>query len=307
MYLRKQLTLKSISIILTLTAGAMALMVLSSCGEKEAAVKLGSKNFTEQFIISNIIGQFLESKGVKVNADMLGLGSTALVHQAIVNGEIDLYCEYTGTGLTTILKEPVIVDPDECYQRVKTGYKEKFDLVWLKPLGYNSTWVLVMRKDKADQLGIKRISDLKDHADTLRFGTEQTFLAREDGYPGLKQAYEFEFKNVKAMEGSGLMYMALSEKNLDVVTGYGTDGQIAALDLVALEDDKSFFPPYDAAPVVRSELLERTPGIGDVLNQLAGKITTEAISAMCNEVDGESKEPKQVAREWLRREGLVGD
>jgi len=293
----------SISIILTLTA----LMVLSSCGGKEAAVKLGSKNFTEQFIISNIIGQFLESKGVKVNTDMLGLGSTALAHQAIVNGEIDLYCEYTGTGLTTILKEPVIVDPDECYQRVKTQYKEKFDLIWLKPLGYNSTWVLVMRKDKADQLGIKRISDLKDHADTLRFGTEQTFLAREDGYPGLKEAYEFEFRNVKAMEGSGLMYMALSGDNLDVVTGYGTDGQIAALDLVALEDDKSFFPPYDAAPVVRSELLERTPGIGDILNQLAGKITTEAMSAMCNEVDGESKEPKQVAREWLRREGLVGD
>lgn len=293
--------LRSISIILTLTA----LMVLSSCGEKEAAVKLGSKNFTEQFIISNIIGQFLESKGIKVNTDMLGLGSTALVHQAIVNGEIDLYCEYTGTGLTTILKEPVIVDPDECYQRVKTEYKEKFDLVWLKPLGYNSTWVLVMRKDKADQLGIKRISDLKVHADTLRFGTEQTFLAREDGYPGLKQAYGFEFKNVKAMEGSGLMYMALSGKNLDVVTGYGTDGQIAALNLVALEDDRAFFPPYDAAPVVRSELLERIPDIEGVLNQLAGKITTEAMSAMCNEVDGESKEPKQVAREWLQREGLV--
>jgi len=164
-----------------------------------------------------------------------------------------------------------------------------------------------MQKDKADQLGIKRISDLKDHAATLRFGTEQTFLAREDGYPGVKEAYEFEFRNVKAMEGSGLMYMALSGDNLDVVTGYGTDGQIAALDLVALEDDKSFFPPYGAAPVVRSELLERTPGIGDILNQLAGKITTEAMSAMCNEVDGESKEPKQVAGEWLRREGLVGD
>ena len=293
--------LRSISIILTLTT----LMVLSSCGEKEAAVKLGSKNFTEQFIISSIIGQFLESKGIKVNTDMLGLGSTALVHQAIVNGEIDLYCEYTGTGLTTILKEPVIVDPDECYQRVKTEYKEKFDLVWLKPLGYNSTWVLVMRKDKADQLGIKRISELKEHADTLRFGTEQTFLAREDGYPGLKQAYGFEFKNVKAMEGSGLMYMALSGKNLDVVTGYGTDGQIAALNLVALEDDKSFFPPYDAVPVMRSESLERMPDIEDALNQLAGKITTEAMSAMCNQVDGESKEPKQVAREWLQREGLV--
>ena len=300
MYLRKPW---SISIILTLTA----LMVLSSCGEKEAAVKLGSKNFTEQFIISNIIGQFLESKGVKVNTDMLGLGSTALVHQAILNGEIDLYCEYTGTGLTTILKEPVIVDPDKCYQRVKTQYKEKFDLVWLKPLGYNSTWVLVMRKDKADQLGIERISDLREHADTLRFGTEQTFLAREDGYPGLKGAYEFEFRNVKAMEGSGLMYMALSEDNLDIVTGYGTDGQIAALDLVALEDDKSFFPPYDAVPVMRSESLERMPDIEDALNQLAGKITTEAMSAMCNEVDGESKEPKQVAKEWLRREGLVGD
>jgi osmoprotectant transport system substrate-binding protein len=292
---------RNISIILTLTA----LVVLSSCGEKEAVVKLGSKNFTEQFIVSNIVGQFLESKGVKVNTDMLGLGSTALVHQAIMNGEIDLYCEYTGTGLTTILKEPVIVNPDECYQIVKTEYKRKFDLAWLKPLGYSSTWVLVMRKDKADQLGIMRISDLNQYADTLRFGTEQTFLTREDGYPGLKQAYGFEFKNVKAMEGSGLMYMALSEDNLDVVTGYGTDGQIAALNLVALEDDRSFFPPYDAAPVVRSELLERIPDIENVLNQLAGKITTEAMSSMCNQVDGESKEPKQVAREWLQREGLI--
>ncbi len=294
---------RSISIILTLTA----LVVLSSCGEKEVVVKLGSKSFTEQLIISNIMDQFLESKGVKVNTDMLGLGSTALVHQAIVNGEIDLYCEYTGTGLTTILKEPIIVDPDECYQRVKTEYKSKFDLVWLKPLGYSSTWVLVMRKDRADQLGVKRISDLKQHADTLRFGTEQTFLTREDGYPGLKQAYGFEFKNVKAMEGSGLMYMALSEGNLDVVTGYGTDGQIAALNLVALEDDRSFFPPYDAVPVVRSELLEKIPDIENILNQLAGRITTEAMSAMCNQVDGESKEPKQVASEWLQREGLVSD
>ncbi len=294
---------RSISIILTLTA----LVVLSSCGEKEVVVKLGSKSFTEQLIISNIMDQFLESKGVKVNTDMLGLGSTALVHQAIVNGEIDLYCEYTGTGLTTILKEPIIVDPDECYQRVKTEYKSKFDLVWLKPLGYSSTWVLVMRKDRADQLGVKRISDLKQHADTLRFGTEQTFLTREDGYPGLKQAYGFEFKNVKAMEGSGLMYMALSEDNLDVVTGYGTDGQIAALNLVALEDDRSFFPPYDAVPVVRSELLEKIPDIENILNQLAGRITTEAMSAMCNQVDGESKEPKQVASEWLQREGLVSD
>ena len=283
--------LRSISIILTLTA----LTVLPSCGEKEVAVKLGSKNFTEQFIVSNIIGQFLESKSVKVNTDMLGLGSTSLVHQAIINGEIDLYCEYTGTGLTTILKEPIIVDPDECYQRVKTEYKSKFDLVWFKPLGYSSTWVLVMRKDQAEQLGIKRTSDLKQHADTLRFGTEQTFLTREDGYPGLAKAYGFEFKDVKAMEGSGLMYMALLEDNLDIVTGYGTDGQIAALDLVALKDDKSFFPPYDAVPVVRADLIKKMPNIEDVLNQLAGKITTEAMSNMCNQVDGEGKEPKHVA------------
>ena len=283
----------------------IALVALSSCGDKGDVVKIGSKNFTEQFIIANIVGQFLESKGVKVNTDMLGLGSTALTHQAIVNGEIDLYCEYTGTGLTTILKEPAIPDPEECYQRVKAGYREKFNLEWLKPLGYSSTWVLVMRKDEADKLGIGMISHLAEHVDTLRFGTEQTFLAREDGYPGLKEAYGFEFKNVKAMEGSGLMYMALSEDDLDVVTGYGTDGQISALDLVALEDDKSFFPPYDAAPVARRELLEKMPEIENILNQLSDRITTQAMSAMCNAVDGQGKEPKQMAKAWLEEEGLV--
>ena len=286
----------------------IGLFILSfiGCGRDESIVKVGGKNFTEQFIVGNMIGMLLEDRGVKIES-ALGLASTFLIHRAILHKEIDLYVEYTGTGLTAILKIPPVTDPDECLKKVKEGYNKEFDgnITWLEPLGYNSTWLFAMKKEKASELGITRISDLSKGADELVFGTEETFLAREDGYPGVKQRYGFEFKNIKSMEGAGLLYSALAEDKVDIVTGYGTDGQIAALDLLVLEDDKSFFPPYHAVPIVRTEVLKRFPQIQEILKELAGQISDQEMSLMCYQVEGEEKKPKDVARSWLVSKRLI--
>lgn len=280
----------------------IALFILSfiGCEQDESVVRVGGKNFTEQFIVGNMIEILLEDRGIKVECK-LGLASTYLIHRAILHKEVDLYVEYTGTGLTAILKEPPVADPDECLKKVREGYGKEFDgkITWLEPLGYNSTWLFAMKREKAAKLGITKISDLREYADDLALGTEETFLAREDGYPGIRKTYGFELKNITSMEGAGLLYSALAEDKVDIVTGYGTDGQIAALDLLVLEDDESFFPAYHAVPIVRTEVLRRFPRIRDILKELAGKISNQEMSSLCYRVEDKEKNPRDVALSWL--------
>lgn len=266
-------------------------------------VVVGSKGFTEQVILGNMVSLLLESNGFKVDRK-IGLGGTVICHEALVRGDISVYVEYTGTGLTVILKKSVLKDPEEVYQVVRKDYEDKFKLAWLKPWGFNNTYCIVMRKADADRLKVKKISDLKPLAGDLVFGGTIEFLARPDGVPGLVKHYELKFKDLKGMD-PGLVYKAIAENQVNVISGFATDGRIPAFNLVVLEDDLKFFPPYFAAPVVRTDLLTRAPKVAEVLNRLAGKISDDAMAALNYAVDGKKQDAEAVAKDFLKSQGLV--
>ncbi len=292
--------------------------------DDKPTVTIGSKEFTEQLLINEIMAQLLEDAGYEVERQ-LNLGGSAVVHEALVAGEVDAYVEYTGTGLLAILKLSLddvgtptageamadaaatpVAGMDPVYETVKREYQERFDLVWLDPLGFNNTYTLAMTKERAEELGVTKISDLIGKANDLTFGGTQEFLTRPDGLPGLTEAYEgLEFGDEKGLQ-SGLLYQAVDTGDVDVISAFATDGRIPALDLVTLEDDRGFFPPYFAAPVVRQELLDQDPAIRDVLNQLAGRIDNSTMAALNAEIDVEGKEPEDVARAFLEEQGLIG-
>ena len=245
----------------------LSLLLVTGCGPEgddgagKPKIIVSSKNFTEQLIVGNMVGLLMEDAGYPVDYK-LRLGGTGLIHEALVNGEINVYIEYTGTALTVMLKEDPLSDPDEVYERVKEAYQEKWNLVWLEPWGFNNTYTVTMQREVARELGIEKISDLKDKAGDLVIGATQEFIPRPDGLAGLEEAYGFKFKEAKGMD-PGLMYQALKEGEVDAISGFATDGRIPALDLINLVDDLGYFPPYYAAPVVRGDLLEKDPGIAE--------------------------------------------
>ena len=271
-------------------------------GAQEKIV-VGSKGFTEQSILGNIVSLLMEANGFKVDRK-IGLGGTVICHEAIVRGDINVYIEYTGTGLMAILKKPMEKDPDEAYKIVKKEYEEKFKVQWLKPWGFNNTYVIAIRKADSERLKIKKISDLKAHAKDLVLGGTIEFIARPDGIAGLNKHYDLKFKDQKGMD-FGLVYKAIGEKQVDVVSATATDGRIQAFDLVVLEDDMRFFPPYYAAPVVRMDLLGKAPQVADILNKLAGKIGDVAMATMNYSVDGRKMDAEVVAKEYLKNNGFI--
>lgn len=286
-----------------------SMSIVAGCGgsakSEKPTIRVGSKEFTEQVILGNIVSLLLEANGYPVDRK-LGLGGTMVNAKALENGEIDVYVEYTGTSLLTILKRDLITDGDEVYKVVKQDYKDKYNLIYLDRLGFNNTYTLTMKKSKADELGIHKISDLVGKAQDLRFGTDQEFITRPDGYPALSKHYGFQFdeSKVKAMD-AGLVYQAVDSGEVDIIMGFATDGRIPKLGLINLEDDKQFFPVYDAAPVVRGEVLEANPEIADILNKLAGKLPDAKMAALNAAVDIEGEEPEDVARKFLEEEGLI--
>jgi len=225
-------------------------------------------------------------------------------HGALVNGEIDVYPEYTGTALTAVLDAPVVSDPDEAYAIVSEQYASRFNLVWLDPFGFNNTYALTMRRADAEQKSISSISDLAPVAGQLSAGWTSEFSERPDGYPGLADRYGFRFGTVRDLDAS-LMYQAVADGEVDVISAFATDGRIAAFDLKPLEDDRGFFPPYYAAPVVRSATLEEHPELRGILNQLAGRISDAAMQQLNFEVDQNQRSPAEVAREFLETQGLL--
>jgi glycine betaine/choline ABC-type transport system substrate-binding protein len=272
-------------------------------GGGKPTVSVGSKSFTEQLIAGNMLALLLESKGYPVNRK-LGLASTAVVHAALLKGDVDVYLEYTGTGLVTILKQPVIADPQAAYDAVKKLYGERFNLVWAKSWGFNNTYALMMRKADADRLKIKTITDLKPAAKDLVLGSTIEFASRPDGIPGLTKQYGLTFKDTKAMD-PGLVYQAVVSKQVDVISGFSTDGRIPQLKLAVLEDDQKFFPPYYAAPVMRADLVQKSPIVLELFNKLTGKISNETMAKLNLEVDGDRRSPEEVAREFLRSQRLI--
>ena len=281
----------------------LALPTAYGQGGGKPAISVGSKNFTEQLIAGNMLALLLESKGYPVNRK-LGLASTAVVHAALVKGDVDVYLEYTGTGLVTILKQPVIADPQAAYDAVKKLYAERFNLVWAKSWGFNNTYALMMRKADADRLKIKTITDLKPQAKDLVLGATPEFLSRPDGIAGLTKQYGLAFKDQRGMD-PGLMYQAVASRQVDVISGFATDGRIPQLKLAVLDDDQKFFPPYYAAPVLRADLVQKSPIVLELFNKLAGRISNETMARLNLEVDGDRKAPEDVAREFLRGQHLL--
>ncbi len=279
-------------------------LIISAC-QKKADITIGTKNFTEQIILGEIFSQLIENRTGLSVSKRFNLGGTFICFKALLQGEIDIYPEYTGTGLTAILKKPVLNDKEKVYNIVKRNFKEQYNLLWLGPLGFNNTYTITMREKQAQNLKISTISDLKKHQGTLSTGFTSEFIEREDGWPGLLKTYQFKFtKQLKELD-PGLMYMAIKEKEVDVICGFATDGRIKGYNLKVLKDDKMFFPPYYAAPLVRMKILEEHPGIVDALNKLTGLITNTAMSNMNFQVDNEGRKASEVAHEFLKRFNLL--
>ena len=277
---------------------------LSSNSSNGTLLKVGSKDFTEQFILGEMYALVLENKGFEVERK-LNLGGTPVAQAALESDQIDLYPEYTGTALLTVLKLPSNSNQQQVYNTVANAYKQKFNLVWLDPAPMNSTQALVMTQDGSKKYGIKTISEMVAKASELTLIGFPEFEAREDGLPGLKKVYgDFQFKKFIPI-ASGLKYQTLNKGQADVAVAGGTDGEISAFNLVLLDDDKGLFPAYQAAPVVRQEILTKNPKIRDILNAIAPKLTTETMQRLNYEVSGKQREPAEVAKEFLTQEGLL--
>lgn len=297
---------------------AVAALMLTStgCRDDEDTIRVGGKNFAEQDILAEIIAQLIEDQTDLEVDTKPHLGGTSVCHRALKGGSLDIYVEYTGTGLReTLPSEGVDLsledpsDADAVYQAVKKAYADEMDLVWLKPLGFNNSYVLTMRGSDANQAGLDTISDLAryDGIGNLQPGFTAEFVERKDGYPAVAETYGFRFpQKPKSME-PGLMYSALANGGVDVISGFATDGLIEALDLKVLKDDKNAFVPYDAAPVIRKETLEAHPELREVINKLAGRLTREKMREMNLKVTREDHPMKEadVAREFLVQEGLI--
>jgi osmoprotectant transport system permease protein len=281
---------------------AAALVVIAAVAFHSGAsrpIAIGSKDFTEQVILGEILAQTIESRTGQTVERRFDLGGN-LAHDALVAGEIDAYVEYTGTALTSILRLPPLSDADEVYRRVKQEYASRFHVEWAQPLGFNNTFAILIRADDAKKLNIATISDAARYAPKWRAGFGQDFMSRPDGYAGFTRTYGLKFAQVREMDLS-LTYRALAGRQIDLIAGNSTDGLIARLGLAQLEDDRHYFPPYDAVPVVREEIIKRHPEIGAALKALAGSISVDDMRRMNFAVDGERRAAREVAEEFLRR------
>jgi osmoprotectant transport system permease protein len=284
---------------LLIIAGAAYLFAGKSAGR----IVVGSKDFTEQVILGEILAQAIEGRtglGVERRFDLGG----NLAHEALVAGEIDLYAEYTGTALLAILKAAPLTDPQEVYRRVKAEYASRFHLAWTEPLGFNNTFAILVRGEDAQRLGLKTVSDAARVSSQWRAGFGQDFMSRPDGYPGFVRTYGFQFRETREMDLS-LTYRALAEKQVDLIAGNSTDGLISRYGLVHLQDDRNYFPPYDAVPVVREETLEKFSQLRATLTQLGGILTVDEMRQLNDAVDGEKRAPSAVAEEFLKRKGIL--
>ena len=292
-------------ILLVALTGAIASCQRSNITGQAADITIASKDFTEQDILGELLAQQIENQtGLKVNRKPR-LGFTFICHQAITSGQIDAYVEYTGTAYTTVLKEKPIPDAKEVYTRLKQGYQQKFNLEVMPALGFENTFALIMRGEDARRAQIQTLSQAAAQASTLRGGFGYEFVEREDGLPGLIQAYQLNFGKPPRQMSLDLLYRALLQKQVDLIAANSTDGQIARLGLVILQDDRHYFPPYEAVPIVRAETLQKYPAIKDAIAQLAGRITASEMQQLNYQVEGELRDVKAVVREFLQAKGLA--
>jgi glycine betaine/choline ABC-type transport system substrate-binding protein len=267
-------------------------------------IRIGTKNFTEQLILGELMAQLIENQTSLRVERRFNLGGTMICHEALINGEIDLYPEYTGTALTAILKQPVISDPEDAFRHVSSVYRERYGVIWLKPFGFNNTYVITVRRSDAERYGWVSISDLRTFAPRLRAGFTSEFVERPDGYVGLKQIYGLEFGEVRDMDPA-LMYQAVAKEEVDVICAFATDGRIASYDLKPLRDDRGYFPPYQAAAVINKVLLEAYPELSKILSSLGGLLHDPLMQDLNFKVDAKKQSPAEVARAFLLARNLI--
>lgn len=297
-------------------AMSVALIFLVACGSnagtgadrspEKPTVKVGSKNFTESLILGEMYALALEEAGYSVERK-LNLGGTLVAHEALVNGEIDMYPEYTGTGLINVLEEAPLKDPQEVYDLVAAGYEETFDLIWLEPTEANNSQALVTTREVAETHDAYTLSAMAEAASELRLAAVPEFEERDDGLPGLIEYYGgFDFASVELFD-FGVKYRVILDGEADVTVGFTTDGELTNDALVLLEDDERFWPPYYVAPVVRSELLEQDSGIADIFNEVSAQLDSEVAQKLNAAVDIDNREYAEVAKTFLLETGIITD
>ena len=287
---------------------ALALPLLLSaggCGKRGGeAIVVGSKNFTEQIVLAELFAQQIEAHSPLRVERKLNLGGTFICHAALIAGKIDLYPEYTGTALTAVLNDPPQKDPAEVLRRVQDEYRARFHVEVLPPLGFNNTFAMVVRGEDAQNLHLRTISDVAPYAPKWRPGFGYEFMERPDGYRGWAAAYGLHFADAPKILDLGLLYRALADKQVDLVAGNSTDGVIESLHMTVLEDDRHFFPPYEAVPVARMATLQAHPEVRAALVALAGKVSEDEMRHLNYSVDGQHRDPAAVIREFRKSRGL---
>ncbi len=283
-----------------------AAMLLVGCTQQAPLVRVGAEDYAEQQIVGEMYALMLENNGFTVERQF-ALEETSSAMAALESGDIDLYPEYTGTALMTVLNLPPSPDPQGVYDTVQQAYQEQFELVWLDPSPMNNTQALALTEARADALDLHRLSDFVAQASNLVLAGPAEFEVRPDGLPGLRRVYgDFSLEDYRVV-GLDRRYQALVSGEADVVVAFGTDGEIDALNLVVLEDDRGLFPPYQIAPVVRQGTLDQHPELATVLNQLSPLLNDGVMRQVNYEVTGQGRSPEEVAREFLANSGLIAD
>ncbi len=275
----------------------------SSSSLSHGHVTVGSKDFTESVLLAEIVAQMLEARNIEIDR-RFDLGGN-LSHSALVATQIDLYPEYTGTSFAQILRHPPISDPRAVYDQVKREYAEEFNVEVSPPLGFENAFAILVRGEDARRLNLKTISDAAKYTPQWRAGFGHDFISRADGYPGFSRVYGLNFAETPREMALDLTYTALASHKVDLIAGNSTDGRIAALDLVQLEDDRRYFPPYEAVLLVRRDSLSRVPALAESLQRLAGAISTDEMRKLNYEVDGAKRDKKVVVHEWLIKKGFI--
>ena len=290
-------------------AGLCLVLAIASCSPGNTSgggdIIIASKAFTEQDILGELLAQHIEAT-TDLKVDLRPrLGGTFICHQALITGNIDGYVEYTGTSYNAILKQKVINQPKEVFRRVKEAYDQKFNVEVMEPLGFDNTYAMMIRKEDAQKYNLQNLSEASKYTPQWRAGVEYEFMEREDGFPGLSKTYSLEFAKSPRQMDKGLLYRAITQNLVDMVAGYSTDGQISRLGLVVLEDDKKYFPPYEATPVFRQDTLKKYPKLKASISQLSGTINEEEMRKLNYLVEGELRDVKEVVREFRKSKGLA--
>lgn len=300
----KKVILTGIILVLALSLAACGSGSGSGSSNKVETVTIGSKNFTESLILGEMYADALENAGYKVNRK-LNLGGTLVAHQSLVDGQIDMYPEYTGTGLLNILKKDKATDADEVYDTVSKAYKDKWNLVWLEPTQANDSQGLAVTKTVSDKYNIHTYSDLAKAAPNIRFAATPEFNERPDGLKGLQEAYGgFKFKSNKLFD-YGIKYNVLLQGKQDATVAFTTDGQLTDKNLVLLEDDKHFYPPYYVCPVIRNSVIKKDPKVADIINKVSAELDSKVMQELNAKVDIDKQKYQQVAKDFLVEHDLI--